>query len=506
MKGIVYLIGAGPGDPGLMTVKGMECLEKADTIVYDRLANPVLLENKKNNCKLIYVGKTPKHHTKTQDEINEILFQEAKEGKIVTRLKGGDPYVFGRGGEEGKYLYERDIPFEVVPGITSAIGGLAYGGIPITHRGIATSFHVITGHLKNEDEELNWEALAALKGTMVFLMGVSNLQNIAENLIKNGKKEDTPAAIINWASLPKQKVVQGTLKDIYQKALDEEIKPPSLIVIGDVVGLREGLNFYENKALLGKNIVITRGTTQRKEIIKELRALGANVLSIPTIEIQPIIPNEKLDESIKNLKTYNHIVFTSVNGVNVFFERLFQLGYDGRNLANTKISTVGPSTSDALRKYGLNPDFMPKKYVGEELVNELKPRLSKDDKVLIPRSKNGRVYLVEELSKICIIDEVHSYETVKSTMDNEDIVDSIKELHSAYILFSSPTTFKNFKKILGEDEKNVLGKSKIVSIGPITSKTIEDDGYKVDMQPKHYTFEGIVETLINEEMQYEQDK
>lgn len=499
MKGIVYLIGAGPGDPGLITVKGMECLEKADTIVYDRLANPVLLENKKKNCKLIYVGKSPKHHTKTQDEINEILYQEAKGGKIVTRLKGGDPYVFGRGGEEGKYLYERDIPFEVVPGITSAIGGLAYGGIPITHRGIATSFHVITGHLKDEKEELNWKALADLNGTLVFLMGVSNLKNIAENLIANGKKENTPAALINWATLPRQRVVQGSLKDIYQIALDEEIKPPSLIIIGDVVGLREELNFYENKALLGKDIVITRGTTERKDIVEKLRNLGANVLSIPTIEIKEISPNEKLDKAIKNLKEYNHIVFTSINGVNIFFERLFQLGYDARAIANIKISTVGPSTSDAVRKYGINPDFMPSTYVGEELVNELKTRLLKDDKVLIPRSKNGRAYLIEELSKICTIDEVHSYETVKSTVDNEDIVDSIKELLSPYILFSSPTTFINFKKILGENGEDVLDKSKIISIGPVTSKTIKESGYKVYMQPKHYTFDGILETLISKE-------
>lgn len=502
MSGIVYLIGAGPGDPDLITLKGMKAINNADVIVYDRLANPILFEDRRKQCKLIYVGKSAKNHTKTQEEINEILYQEAKKGQVVVRLKGGDPYVFGRGGEEGQYLYERNIPFEVVPGITSAIGGLAYGGIPITHRGIATSFHVVTGHLKSEDDELNWEALAALDGTIVFLMGVSNLKFISKNLIACGKDKDTPVAIINWATTPKQRVVEGTLSTIYEIALNANIQPPSLIVIGDVVSLRESLNFYENKPLLGKNIVITRGTTQRKNIINKLRELGANAISLPTIEIKEILENNELDNAIKNIHRYNHIIFTSINGANVFFEKVFDLGYDARKIGHLKISAVGPSTANAIKQYGINPDFIPTEYVGEALINELKPLLSKDDTVLIPRAKDGRAEIVEELSKICTVEEIKTYETITSKEDNEYIVEELKHMDSLYILFSSPTTFKNFEKIAGKDSKSILDKSNIISIGPITSKAIEDNGYSIYKQAKRYTFDGILEMLLDKEKDY----
>lgn len=502
MKGIVYLVGAGPGDPGLITLKGIQCIKTADVIVYDRLASPVLLEERKNNCKLIYVGKSPKHHTKTQSEINEILFQEAKAGNRVVRLKGGDPYVFGRGGEEGEYLYNRNIPFEVVPGITSAIGGLAYGGIPITHRGLARSFHVITGHLKDEYEEINWEALAALDGTIVFLMGVSNLEKISRNLIKNGKDENTPVAIINWATTPRQKIVKGTLSNIYEKALKENIKPPSLIVIGDVVDLRDSLSFYEKKPLFGRNIVITRGTTQQGDIINKLIELGANAISIPTIEIKEIKSNIRLDKAIIDIDKYNYIIFTSINGANIFFKRLFELGYDARKIADIKVGAVGSSTAKAIGEYGINVDFIPKEYRGEGLVNELKSKLSKEDKVLIPRAKNGRPYIVEELSKICMVEEIKTYETVKSTEDNEYIIENLKELDSYYILFSSPTTFINFKKIAGKDSEDILNKGKIISIGPVTSKTIKGQGYSIYKQAKKYTFDGILEILLEEGIQY----
>ena len=500
MKGIVYLVGAGPGDPDLITLKGMQCIKSADVIVYDRLANPILLEERADNCKLIYVGKSPKHHIKPQGEINKILFQEAKAGNKVVRLKGGDPYVFGRGGEEGEYLYKRNIPFEVVPGITSAIGGLAYGGIPITHRGLATSFHVITGHLKDQNEELNWEALAALDGTIVFLMGVSNLETISRSLIKNGKDKNTPVAIINWATTPRQKIIQGNLSNIYEKAVKENIKPPSLIVIGDVIGLRDSLNFYEKKPLLGKNIVVTRGITQRGDIINQLRRLGANAISIPTIEIKEIRPNNRLDKAIIDIDKYNYIIFTSINGANIFFKRLFELGYDARKIAGIKVGAIGSSTAKTISQYGINVDFIPKEYVGESLVNELKPKLSKEDKVLIPRAKNGRPYLVEELSKTCIVEEIKTYETVKSTEESGYVIENLKEFDSYYILFSSPTTFINFKKIVGKDSENILNKGKIISIGPVTSKTIKGQGYSIYKQAKKYTFDGILEILLKEEI------
>ena len=267
MKGKVYLVGAGPGDYKLMTLKGLECIRKSDVIVYDRLANIDYLKEAKENCEFINVGKASSNHLLPQDDINRLIADKALEGKVVTRLKGGDPYVFGRGGEEAEILREEGIDFEVVPGITSAIGGLCYAGIPITHRDHASSFHVVTGHPRNdgkETKEINWQALANVKGTLVFLMGIANLQHISENLIKEGKDKNTPVAFISWATRSNQRVVTATLENAYEVAVKENIKPPTLIVVGTVVNLREKLNFFEEKPLFGKNIVVTRCRTQSK--------------------------------------------------------------------------------------------------------------------------------------------------------------------------------------------------------------------------------------------------
>ncbi|MDU5080658.1 uroporphyrinogen-III C-methyltransferase [uncultured Tissierella sp.] len=497
MKGKVYLIGAGPGDPGLITLKGSSYLKEADAVVYDRLASPRLLEDLKEGCRLIYVGKASKDHTKTQDEINEIIFQEANKGNIVARLKGGDPYVFGRGGEEAEYLYDRGIDFEVVPGVTSAIGGLAYAGIPITHRGIATSFHVITGHLKDENEELDWKALAVLKGTLVFLMGVSNLQKITENLLKHGKSKETPAAIINWGTTPRQQVLEGNLSNIYEKALKEKIKPPSLIAIGDVVSLREKLNFYEKKPLLGENIVVTREKAHAIDTIKKIEKLGGNVISFPTIKLEEITPNKELEEAIKNISKYSYIVFTSVTGVDIFFKKLLELE-DIRTLAGIKIAAVGIKTANAIRKYGIIVDIIPEEFVAEDLIDKLKEVLTREDKVLIPRAKLGRQELVEELGKVSLVDELVIYDTVKSKESKDEIINAIEDLDSYYLLFTSSSTFVNFVEILGNDSKIILDKGKIISIGPITTKTIEDEGYVVYRQAETYTVDGVLELLMKE--------
>ncbi|NLJ91130.1 MAG: uroporphyrinogen-III C-methyltransferase [Clostridiales bacterium] len=496
----VYLVGAGPGDPDLITLKGRKCIKEADVLVYDRLVSQALLEERKPGCKLIYVGKENRNHVKPQDEINEILYQEAKAGKCVVRLKGGDPYVFGRGGEEGEYLYQRNIPFEVVPGVTSAIGGLAYAGIPITHREVSRSFHVITGHLKNQNEELDWEVLAKLKGTLVFLMGVTNLENITNNLIKHGMDKDTPAAMINWATTPRQRSISATLSTIYDVALEAKMTSPSLIVVGEVVSLKDTLDFYSKKPLFGKNIVITRGTGQRDDIIDKLRSLGANPISMPTIEIEEISPNNQLDQGIHNLDNYTYVVFTSINGVKIFFKRLFELGYDSRALAGLKIGAIGSNTKEAIREYGLNVDFMPTEYVGESLVSELKEEISESDKILIPRAESGRPFIVEELAKICKVDEVKTYKTVKSREDSSHIIDNLKELDSYYLLFSSPSTFKNFIEIAGQDANDLINKGRIISIGPITSRAIKDAGYPVFKQAKTYNYDGIIEMLLEDSL------
>lgn len=497
MKGKVYLVGAGPGDYKLITLKGIECIKKADVIVYDNLVNKNLIKEAKNSCEFIYVGKQSKNHTKTQDEINEIIAEKAKGGKIVTRLKGGDPYVFGRGGEEGEFLKERGIEFEVVPGITSAIGGLCYAGIPITHRDFASSFHVITGHLKDEDKELDWKSLASLQGTLVFLMGVSNLQNICENLIKEGKDKNTPAAIINWGTTPKQRVVVGNLGNIYSRAVAENIKPPSLIVVGGVVTLRESLSFFEEKPLFGKNVVVTRARAQSSSLVEKISELGGNPIEFPTIKIEEITPNEELDKEIRNLEKYTYLIFTSENGAEIFFKRLFELGFDSRKLCNLKVVAIGPATYNAIRKYGVIPDIMPERFVAEAVAEELKNTLTKEDKVLMPRASASRDYLFDELSKICEVVECKTYRTVKGEGDREEILELLGEDKIDYITFTSSSTVKNFIEIIDEENLSKLSDVKLISIGPITSKTIEDFGLKVYREAEEYTIDGVVKAIVN---------
>lgn len=498
MKGKVFLVGAGPGDYKLLTLKGLECVKKADVIVYDRLANDKILKWAREDCEFIYVGKKSKYHTKTQDEINEIIAEEALSGKVVTRLKGGDPYVFGRGGEEGEFLLQKGVDFEVVPGITSAIGGLCYAGIPITHRDFASSFHVITGHLKEEEKELNWNALAKLEGTLVFLMGIANLQSICSNLIKEGKDSKTPVAIVNWAARPYQKVVSGTLEDIYDIAMEANIQPPSLIVVGGVVSLRDKLNFYEQKPLFGKNIIVTRARTQSSRLLDIINDLGGNAIEVPAIKIKEI-ENNGLDKAIENIKDYTTLVFTSENAVDIFFNKLFSLNKDIRSLSNLKIACIGNATAKAVKEKGIIADFVPEKFVAESLLELLKENLTKEDKVLIPRAKEARELLVDGLKEICFVDEVKIYETLKEDSNKEDIFDILKKDNELFITFTSSSTVKNFVEIIGKENLALLkGKAKLVSIGPVTSKTIEGFGLTVYKEAKEYTIDGVVEAIIQE--------
>ena len=499
MKGKVYLIGAGPGDEGLITRKGYRYLKEANVVVYDRLVNPELLEDLGEGVKYIYVGKSGKHHTKTQDEINEIIYKEARAGNIVARLKGGDPYVFGRGGEEGEYLYDRGIEFEEVPGITSAIGGLAYAGIPITQRGIATSFHVITGHLKDDSEEINFEALAKLKGTLVFLMGVGNLEKITSELIKYGKDKATKAALINWGTTTRQRVVTGNLENIYTRAIEEKITPPSLIVIGDVVAFREKLRFHDNKPLFGKNIVITRERSAARSTIEKFRELGANVISFPTIRIERVKDNKEIKEEINRLDQYDYLVLTSVNGVRVFFQELFDLGYDTRKLAGLKIAVVGAKTYEALEEYGLKADLMPDKYVAEDLFDVLKGEVKEDSRLLVPRAEIAREKLIRDLEKVSEVKEVVIYRTLKDEGAKEEIIEKLENLEDYSLVFTSSSTFKNFKEILGQDHSGIIERGQIVSIGPITTETIKESGYDIDLEAEEYTVDGIIQAMTKEE-------
>lgn len=502
MKGKVYLVGAGPGDYKLITVKGLECIKKADVIVYDRLANVKYLEEAKKDCTFINVGKASSNHILPQDVINRLIADKALEGKVVVRLKGGDPYVFGRGGEEAELLRDENIDFEVVPGITSPIGGLCYAGIPITHRDHASSFHIITGHPRKdgkETKEINWNALANVKGTLVFLMGISNLKNISENLIEEGKDKNTPVAFVSWATRSNQRVVTATLENAHEVAINENIKPPTLIVVGSVVSLREKLNFFEEKPLFGKNIVVTRCRTQSSELAKKISDMGGNPIEIPTIKIQKVEDNKELEVEIDKIKDYTYILFSSKNAVDIFFDKLNEMGYDSRVLYNSKICAVGSETAKAIKSRGIIADIVPQKYVAEGLYEELKDIINEKDKVLIPRAKNARDFLINKLSEKCYIKEVITYESVIDNDKKDLAIEAIEDEEVDYITFASSSTVKNFITLIGEENLKKLKNKNIISIGPITSKTIEDFGLEVYKESEVATIDSMIDVISNNE-------
>ena len=508
MVGKVYLVGAGPGDYKLLTLRAKECLEKADVIVYDRLANKEILRLGKASCEYIDVGKAASDHTLPQDEINALLVKKAEEGKEVVRLKGGDPYVFGRGGEEGGYLQARKIPFEVVPGITSAIGGLCYAGIPITHRGVALSFHVMTGHFKEgSKEKQDFESLAKLQGTLVFLMGMANLEKITSQLIHYGKSKETPVAIISWATRYNQKVVEGTLENIVEQVKRYGIKPPALIVVGKVVNLRQTLNFFENKPLFGKRIVVTRTRSQSSSLIHKIHDLGGKALEFPTIEMQKLEDNAKLRVAIKYLKDYTCLVFTSPNAVEVFFEALEDAGLDSRSLAHLKIAAIGNSTNKALKTHGICADIMPPKAVSESLADTLIEELTTSDYVLLPNSMIARDHLAKVLHEFCKVDEIHIYNTVeaheeentsalqeqiKFELSTNELLEALEHGKIDYITFTSSSIVHHFVNRIGRENLDKLAKTKLISIGEITTKTLEEYGMKVYKEAEKANMDELV--------------
>lgn len=497
MKGKVYLVGAGPGDYGLLTLKALECIQKADVIVYDRLANEEYLQEAKAGCEFIYVGKASSNHTLTQDEINQVIVDQAKLGKIVTRLKGGDPYVFGRGGEEGEILLEHGISFEVVPGITSAIGGLCYAGIPITHRDYTSSFHVVTGHLKDdENTSINWNALAHMGGTIVFLMGVSNLQKICSNLVAEGMKPQTPVAVINWATRVNQRVATGDLTDICEVVAREGLTSPSLIVIGEVVKLREKLNFFEERPLFGKTIVTTRARSQASNLTKQLRELGAKVIEFPTIRLETITPNPALETELHRLEDYHYVVFTSQNTVQIFFDRLLELGKDARSLAGAKIVAVGSATTNALKQYGIVADLVPERFVAESICEMLEPMVGKEDRILIPRAAETRAVLEERLGAVAHVTAVSLYENVIDDTPKDAILKKVQDQAIDYITFTSASTVTNFMKLVGEDQTEAVNKIKLIAIGDVTAKSMKEQGLTVYAKPDHYTIDEMVACIV----------
>ncbi|MBN1850436.1 MAG: uroporphyrinogen-III C-methyltransferase [Deltaproteobacteria bacterium] len=501
-KGKVYLIGAGPGDPGLLTLKAKACIERADVVVYDYLANQAFLEYAHSETELIYVGKQGGAHTMKQEDINALLCEKAGQGLNIVRLKGGDPFIFGRGGEEAQELVKAGVPFEVIPGITSAIAVPAYAGIPLTHRDYTATVAFVTGHEEPNKVQSNmdWEKLATGIGTLVFLMGIGNLAEIAENLIHHGRTPDTPVAVIQQGTMAKQKTVVGTLRNIAVKAKERQVRPPGIIVIGEVVNLRAELNWFEQKPLFGKRIIITRAREQASEFLAQLTELGAECIEFPTIEIIPPSQWEDMDRAIRSLDRYQWLLFTSVNGVQYFFKRLEDLGKDVRGLKNMKVGAIGPKTAEAVYAKGIKPDLVPDEYRAEAVVDAFKKQGAENLNILIPRAAEAREILPEELKKMgARVDVVEAYRTVMPDKGADKVKAMLQDGEIHMITFTSSSTVTNFVSMFESDKdqlKHWMEKSAVACIGPITAQTAEKNGLKVSVMPKDYTVEALTDAIL----------
>jgi uroporphyrinogen III methyltransferase/synthase len=498
--GKVYLIGAGPGDPGLITVKGLECVKKADVIIYDYLANERLLDQRRADAELIYVGKQGGKHTLPQDEINTLIVQKAKEGKLVARLKGGDPFIFGRGGEEAEELADDGIPFEIVPGVTAATAVPTYAGIPLTHREHTASVAFVTGHEDptKSESKVHWDKIATGVGTLVFFMGMKNLPNIVDNLIKNGRNPDTPIALIQWGTRTDQRVLTGTLADIASKAQDAQFRPPVIIVVGEVVRLREKLNWYESKPLFGKRIVVTRSRNQASVFAEKLIDQGATTIEFPTIDVVPPSSWEELDEALGHIETYQWIIFTSANAIKYFMDRLRGLGKDLRMLKGVRICVIGPKTAETLEQYGLRADLVPAEFKAEGVLAALGGVGVKGQKFLIPRAKLAREIIPEKLRELgASVNVAVAYENIKPVADAARVKKLLEEKKIAAVTFTSSSTVHNFVEILGRKEYKTLMQGAVVAcIGPITAKTAEEYGMKTEIMPKEFTIPAFVEAIV----------
>lgn len=499
-KGKVYLIGAGPGDIGLLTVKGMKCLQKAEAVVYDFHLNAQILNYINHDAEFIYAGKRGGHHAMTQDEINQALVDKAKEGKIVCRLKGGDPFVFGRGGEEAEVLVKEGIEFEVIPGVSSSIAAPAYAGIPLTHRKYSSSFAVITGNedITKPESSINWSKFANGFDTLVFLMGVKNIGAITSKLIEHGKSPDTPTAVVRWGTRPDQKTVVSTLKNIAGLVAEEKIRPPAVMVVGNVVKLRDTLKWYENKPLFGQRILITREYTKDYEPLEDL---GAEIFEFPTIETAPPESYKELDESIDKVETYNWIIFTSANGFKYFMQRLLDKERDIRDLKGVRICAIGTKTAEVIRKYGIKVDIIPEEFNAEGLIKAFSPQPSalslKGLKILLPRAEVAREVFPQKVRELGgEIDTPAAYRAIKPEKHGKRLKRFLKEGRISVATFTSAATFNNFVDIMGEDATEILRDVTIAVIGPVTAKAIEKAGLKVSIMPKEATIKAMVDKII----------
>jgi uroporphyrinogen III methyltransferase/synthase len=500
-KGRVYLVGAGPGDAGLITVRGVECIQHADVIVYDNLVNAALLRYARPDTELIFAGKTAKKHTLTQEETNVLLVAKGLEGKIVTRLKGGDPFVFGRGGEEAEELRKAGIEFEIVPGISSAIAAPAYAGIPVTHRAVATGFMVVTGHEDptKDDAQVDWEQVAKFFGTRVILMGVERIEKIAKELIAHGASPDTAVAMVRWGTTGQQQTIQGTLATIAEAADRVGFKPPAVTVIGEVAKLREQLNWFERRPLFGQRIAVTRSREQASDLVGRLSELGADVLEIPTINIKPPKKIGPIREAVKSIGVYDWLVFTSPNGVDAFFREFFGIHGDLRDLGGLKIAAIGTATAEKVKELHLQVDLQPAEFTGDAMLEEFRKSVSCENlKFLLPRADLADERLARGLEALGgIVDDLDAYQTVPETEDRSGHRARLLNEGADLVTFTSSSTVTNFCELV--DVKALRAqfpKVQFVSIGPLTTQTAVARGLEVAAEAELHTIAGIVDTIV----------
>ena len=497
--GKVYLAGAGPGDPGLITVAGLQRLKEADVVVYDRLVGPSLLDEARAEAERIFVGKIA-GESHDQEAINRLLIEKAREGKIIVRLKGGDPFVFGRGGEEAEALREAGIAFEVIPGVTSAVAVPAYAGIPVTHRGLASTFAVITGHEDSEKPEssIDWAKMATAVDTLVFLMGTKTLPEIVDKLVANGRGAETPVAVIRWGTTAEQRTLVGTLADIVERVEEAGITPPAITVVGEVVRLREKLSWFEERPLFGKRVLITRTRRQASVLARLLAAEGAIPIELPAIEIEPAADPAAVAAAIEGLGAgrYGWAVFTSANAVELWFEHLRERGLDARAFASSKVAAIGPATAEALSERGMVADVVPEEYVAEAVVEALREALKSGDRILVPRAESARPELVEGLRSLgCQVDEVTLYRAAVPETAPAEALSLLRDGAIDIVTFTSSSTVRNLAAMLNGHIEKLRGPL-VACIGPITAKTAEELGLRVDVVASEYTVEGLVRAIV----------
>ena len=513
---VVYLVGAGPGDPGLLTQNGVAALRRAGVVIYDALANRALLDLCPGDCERIFVGKSASHHTLTQDRINELLVEQAQKlssgggaaQRVVVRLKGGDPYIFGRGGEEGQHLAAAGISFAVIPGITSGLAGPAYAGIPVTHRELTSTVTLITGHEQEkaggatEDAapRVNYKALASLGGTLVFYMAVKNLPEICASLMNHGLSGETPAAVIRQATLPQQQVVVGVVANIAQMARQAGIKAPAIAIIGQVVGLRDTLNWFERRPLFGLTVLVTRTRQQAGALTGQLTQLGARVLEAPTIEIAESADMATVDRALKNIADMDCVIFTSANGVEAAWNRLRILGRDSRALP-ARVAAVGPATAAALERIGVMADVLPEEFIGEKLGLALRERFGAGGlvgwKVLLLRADIARPVLREQLERggAKVVD-VPMYQTRAPAALPSEVLEALAAGEIQWITFTSASTVRNLHALLPDDIRPMVHAARRLSIGPITSEALRELNWPPTVEAAQHDIAGMVQALL----------